>query len=116
MTQKELEIVVAATMQYVRRTYNVRSFTNAEILKQVEKVIDSNFNLEINSWRKVEDGLPPCMKDTDISDVVLATNGTTYHVARYMHDRQIWTCDWIDVTHWMPLPKLPQKQTKEKKV
>lgn len=116
MTRKDFEIVVAATMQYVRRTYNVRSFTNAEIIKQVEKVIDNNFNLKINSWRKVEDGLPPCMKGTDISDLVLATNGTAYHVARYMHDIQIWTCDWIDVTHWMPLPKLPQKQTKEKKV
>lgn len=65
MTRKEFEIVVTATMQYVRRTYNVKSFTNAEIIKQVEKVIDNNFNLEINSWRKVDD---------DVTKVITKTN------------------------------------------
>lgn len=48
MTRKDFEIVVAATMQYVRSTYNVRSFSNPEITKQVKKVIDSNFNLKID--------------------------------------------------------------------
>ena len=42
MTEREFEEVVIATMQYVRRTYNVRSFPNSEIIRNVKPFIPNN--------------------------------------------------------------------------
>lgn len=46
MTKQEFEAVVIATMQYVRRTYNVRSFPNSVIIRNVEPFIPNNLKID----------------------------------------------------------------------
>lgn len=46
MTKQEFEAVVIATMQYVRRTYNVRSFPNSVIIKNVEQFVPDSLKIE----------------------------------------------------------------------
>lgn len=46
MTQQEFEEVVIATMQYVRRTYNVRSFPNKVIIQNVKPFVPDNIEIE----------------------------------------------------------------------
>ena len=46
MTKQEFEEVVIATMQYVRRTYNVRSFPNKVIIQNVKSFIPDNIKIE----------------------------------------------------------------------
>ena len=46
MTKQEFEAVVIATMQYVRRTYNVRSFPNSEIIRNIEQIIPNNLKID----------------------------------------------------------------------
>lgn len=46
MTKQEFEAVVIATMQYVRRTYDVRSFPNSEIIRNVESFIPNNLKID----------------------------------------------------------------------
>lgn len=46
MTKQEFEAVVIATMQYVRRTYDVRSFPNSEIIRNVKPIIPNNLKID----------------------------------------------------------------------
>ena len=46
MTKQEFESVVITTMQYVRRTVNVRSFPNREIIRNVEQFIPKNLKID----------------------------------------------------------------------
>lgn len=46
MTQQEFEEVVIATMQYVRRTYNVRTFPNEVIIQNVKPFVRNNIKIE----------------------------------------------------------------------
>lgn len=63
----------------------------------------------VNQWHKVSDGLPPCLKESSISNVVLITNGYSFSVAHYIHNRHIWSNECHNVTHWMELPELPKE-------
>lgn len=44
MTKQEFEAVVIATMDYVRRTYDVRSFPNSEIIRNIK--IPNNLKID----------------------------------------------------------------------
>ena len=44
MTKQEFEAVVIATMEYVRRTYDVRSFPNSEIIRNIK--IPNNLKID----------------------------------------------------------------------
>ena len=46
MTKQEFEEVVIAIMQYVRRTYNVRSFPNNVIIQNVKPFVPDNIKIE----------------------------------------------------------------------
>lgn len=46
MTKQEFEAVVIATMQYVRITYNVRTFPNNVIIQNVKPFIPNNIEME----------------------------------------------------------------------
>lgn len=63
----------------------------------------------INRWRKVEDELPPRIKETvNVSKAVLVTDGTSYGVAYYNYALNAWcSVYFITITHWMPLSELP---------
>ena len=46
MTKQEFEAVVIATMQYVRRTYNVRSFPNDVIIQNTKPFVPNNIEIK----------------------------------------------------------------------
>lgn len=46
MTKQEFEEVVIATMQYVRRTYNVRTFPNEVIIQNVKTFVPNTIKIE----------------------------------------------------------------------
>lgn len=46
MNKQEFEAVVIATMQYVRRTYNVRSFPNSVIIQNVKPFVPNNLKID----------------------------------------------------------------------
>ena len=63
------------------------------------------------NWFSVEDKLPPENGKTQQSISVWATDGLTSGEFRYNFDTKTWTNVWgdpFDITHWMPLPLLPQ--------
>ena len=45
MIKQEFEEVVIATMQYVRRTYNVRTFPNSVIIQNVKSFVRNNIEI-----------------------------------------------------------------------
>lgn len=65
----------------------------------------------MNEWISVKDKLP------DLGQRVIATNGIIAGEAYlYGHSREFfrpysmpWASIWGPVTHWMPMPELPQK-------
>ena len=46
MTREEFRQVVIATMQYVRRTDNVRSIPNFEIIHNVKRIVSNELKME----------------------------------------------------------------------
>ena len=75
-------------------------------LKEGLAVADSN-----PQWIPVEEELPNENGKTGQSISVWATNGLMSCEMRYNFDTKKWTDMWgdpFDVTHWMPLPTLPQ--------
>lgn len=46
MTKQEFEAVVIATMQYVRRTYNVRTFPNNVIIQNAKLFVPNNIEIK----------------------------------------------------------------------
>ena len=78
----------------------------------------------MSEWISVKDKLPA--KD-DHNDYLI-TDGEHYYVGHYRHDADAWDhvilgwVQWvladgdvidINITHWMPLPKLPQKGSED---
>lgn len=77
----------------------------------------------IDNWISTKDRLPD---KGDIKDY-LVTDGKRCFVAHYRHDAQAWDNyvtgwlmkveggEWVDVcvTHWQPLPELPNKSKKK---
>lgn len=64
------------------------------------------------NWISVKDKLPPENGKTQQSISVWATNGLMSGEFRYNFDTKTWTDMWgdpFDITHWMLLPVLPQK-------
>jgi Protein of unknown function (DUF551). len=64
-------------------------------------------------WIPVEEELPPENGKTQQSISVWATDGLTSGEFRYNFDTKTWTNMWgdpFDITHWMPLPMLPQEK------
>lgn len=56
-------------------------------------------------WISVEDRLPE-----DDQDVLICVRGQTIDTGYYYHEYWVaYACMSSDVTHWMPLPELPDK-------
>lgn len=64
----------------------------------------------INRWHKVEDELPPRIKETvNVSKAVLVTNGLSYGTGYYNYNLNKWFCvGTTNITYWMELPELPK--------
>lgn len=71
------------------------------------QLIDGN-----KQWHKVEDELPPRIKETvNVSKAVLVTDGTSYGVAYYNYALNVWrSFGFLSITHWQPLPEFPKKE------
>lgn len=67
----------------------------------------------MSEWISVKDRLPPKMNGD-----YLITNGEKVRVSEFIHwmgekdEQKSWTwilpVGWKKITHWMPLPKLPE--------
>lgn len=71
-------------------------------------LIDSN-----KQWHKVADGdLPPRIKETfNVSKTVIVSNGLSYGIGYYNYNFNKWfSVGTTNITHWMPLPKLPKEE------
>lgn len=66
----------------------------------------------VNQWHKVEDELPPRIKETfNISKAVMVSNGLSYGTGYYNYNLNKWFCvGTTNITHWMELPELPKKE------
>jgi hypothetical protein len=66
----------------------------------------------INQWHKVEDGLPPRIKETvNFSKTVIVSNGLSYGTGYYNYNLNKWFCvGTTNITHWMELPELPKEK------
>ncbi len=71
-------------------------------------------NYKLNSWISVKTALP----EDDVKVLVDVGGYIGIQVAKYKYDTKIWsaqcTCHdrdyYLNVTHWMPLPKLPEEK------
>lgn len=63
------------------------------------------------NWISVEDELPPIDRAIayKFSKKVLVSDGEHIHASRYSYNTGEWLVVDIIVTHWMPLPNLPEK-------
>lgn len=88
-----------------RRYKPIDGSPNDAVTRAIREVFTqgANFALEMDRWIGVEEGLP------DNRQTVLATDGSTQIVLEYKHGCWFVGLDQIHfVTHWQPLPKLPQ--------
>lgn len=75
---------------------------------------------EKTRWIPIEERLPPIGEFEDISIPVHVTDGKLIGHGTYDYDRKLWTYYLItqaeqddnEITHWMPLIKLPEKQSR----
>lgn len=65
-----------------------------------------------NYWHKVEDELPPRIKETvNFSKTVIVSNGLSYGIGYYNYNLNKWFCvGTTNITHWMELPELPKEE------
>ena len=66
----------------------------------------------VNQWHKVEDELPPRIKETvNVSKAVLVTNGLSYGTGYYNYNLNKWFCvGTTNIICWMELPELPKEE------
>ena len=66
----------------------------------------------INQWHKVEDELPPRIRETvNVSKTVIVSNGLSYGLGYYNYNLNKWFCvGTTNITHWMELSELPKKE------
>lgn len=111
-----------ATKDNPQEDINVESFLNQdnywnigsfkELAKEMQLVLKADYSHPINRWHKVEDELPPRIKETvNVSKTVIVSNGLSYGIGYYNYNLNKWFCVGItNITHWMELSELPKEE------
>ena len=82
--------------------------TKARALEEIAEIDAERWrsmNTHVLSWVPVRDKLPPVMEK------VMAFDPHWPIIQSARHDGEAWNCegvDFLEPTHWMPLPKLPR--------